>query len=323
MTSLPTLGPPVGRAAGPLGVAPEPQAAAEQDARKVAAQFEKLLLGELLKAMRAAGASPDDGDNAFASGTYREMFDTSIIDAAAGGLGLGDALTRQLGGTTGASGARTIAATMPLFPGAAPSDPPAVRRNPIDDAPWRPDRARITAGELATPAIGTAFTGGTPTPGLWPVDGGRQSSDYGYRMHPIHKEKRFHGGIDIAAPEGREIRAVDRGVVTFAGRHRGYGNMVEIRHPDGATTRYAHASRLHVREGDAVDVGETIADVGSTGQSTGPHLHFEVRERGHTIDPEAYLERLRSAASAPASQSRTGVAAVRTSNAVGTQREEP
>lgn len=317
MTTVPGV-----RAAAANAPASERQAVAEDDARKVAAQFEKLLLGELLKAMRAAGASPDaGGGDEFASGTYREMFDTSIIDAASGGLGVGDALTRQLGGAPGAP--RTIAATMPLFPGASANEAPAVRRNPIDDAPWRPDKSRMRTGELASPAIGTAFTGGTPTPGLWPVDGGHQSSDYGFRMHPIHKEKRFHGGIDIAAPEGREIRSVDRGVVTFAGRHRGYGNMVEIRHPDGATTRYAHASRLHVREGDVVDVGETIADVGSTGQSTGPHLHFEVRERGHTIDPEAYLERLRAAAPATAAQERTGVVGAPKSTAVGTQREEP
>jgi murein DD-endopeptidase MepM/ murein hydrolase activator NlpD len=159
--------------------------------------------------------------------------------------------------------------------------------------------------------IGTSFQSAAPEPGLWPVDGGRESSGYGWRMHPIHKERRFHGGLDIAAPEGREIRAVQRGTVVTAERHPGYGNMVEIRHPDGVVTRYAHASRLHVRVGDVVDVGEAIADVGTTGQSTGPHLHLSVFEKGRTIDPHVYLERLRDAAlteRAQGGKSRTGLA---------------
>jgi len=292
--------------------APAAKSAADADARKVAAQFETLLLGELVKAMRASTAFSDDGEDAFAQGTYREMFDQSLVDAAVGGLGMGDALVRQLGGASGgAGGAATTIPSKPWIPQAAGTTSIPEQ----DDRPWRPNPSKVRAAGEAPTAIGTTFDAGAPKPGLWPVDGGNPSSAYGFRMHPIHNERRFHAGLDIAAPEGREIRAVQRGTVTFAGRHKGFGNMVELRHPDGVVTRYAHASRLHVREGDVVDVGETIADVGSTGQSTGPHLHFEVRERGRTIDPTDYLERLRTeGAAAPDSDSaatrpRTGVVA--------------
>jgi flagellar protein FlgJ len=279
---------------------------ADAEARKVAAQFETLLLGELVKAMRASTSFGDEGNDGFAEGTYREMFDQSLVDAAVGGLGMGDALTRQLGG----SGRALAVGSGPITPLPARASVGAAIPEQ-DDRPWRPNPAKVRAADEHVAVLGTSFEGGVPTPGLWPVDGGRQSSEYGFRMHPIHNERRFHAGLDIAAPEGREIRAVQRGTVTFAGRHRGFGNMVELTHPDGVVTRYAHASRLHVREGDIVDVGETIADVGSTGQSTGPHLHFEVRERGHTINPQTYLERLRGAATAAEDgpRPRTGVAA--------------
>jgi murein DD-endopeptidase MepM/ murein hydrolase activator NlpD len=298
-------------ALGPTGRANAPAAAkagttgADADARKVAAQFETLLLGELVKAMRASTAFSEEGSDAFAQGTYREMFDQSLVDAAVGGLGMGDALVRQLGGSSG--GAATTIPGKPWV--AAPATTTAIPEQ--DDRPWRPNPKKVRAAGEATPTIGTTFDAGAPTPGLWPVDGGHESSKYGFRMHPIHNERRFHAGLDIAAPEGREIRAVQSGTVTFAGRHKGFGNMVELRHPDGVVTRYAHASRLHVREGDVVDVGETIADVGSTGQSTGPHLHFEVRERGRTIDPHDYLERLREAgvAAEDGTRPRTGVVA--------------
>jgi flagellar protein FlgJ len=281
---------------------------ADAEARKVAAQFETLLLGELVKAMRASTSFGDEGSDGFAEGTYREMFDQSLVDAAVGGLGMGDALTRQLGGS-GHGRAVGSGPITPLPPRASLGAGAGVPEQ--DDRPWRPNPAKVRAADEHPAVLGTSFDAGAPTPGLWPVDGGRQSSEYGFRMHPIHNERRFHAGLDIAAPEGREIRAVQRGTVTFAGRHRGFGNMVELTHPDGVVTRYAHASRLHVREGDTVDVGETIADVGSTGQSTGPHLHFEVRERGHTINPETYLERLRGAATVAddGPRPRTGVAA--------------
>ena len=100
----------------------------------------------------------------------------------------------------------------------------------------------VTVAAVAVENVDRAIVAGKV-----PVDVGVQSSGYGFRTHLIHGDKRFHAGLDIATLEGREIRAVQRGTVTYAQRHPGYGNMVEITHPDGVVTRYAHASRLHVR----------------------------------------------------------------------------
>lgn len=273
---------------------------------EVAQQFEKLLLGQLISAMRATADidGDDDGGDAFAQGTFEQMFDQAIVDSGAGGLGLAKAFERSLGRAADPAG---------NTPAPVRWQPPAVI--PEQERPLAlPDEAARASAARSRQDIGSSFDAGAPTPGLWPVDGGTKSSGYGFRMHPIHDERRFHAGLDIAAPEGREIRAVDRGVVTYAQRHKGYGNMVEITHDNGVVTRYAHASRLHVREGDVVDVGETIADVGSTGQSTGPHLHFEVRDGSKRIDPEVYLARLRAqgSAAADAGKPRTGVVAART-----------
>ena len=118
---------------------------------------------------------------------------------------------------------------------------------------------------------------------------GRVSSDFGTRFHPIDKKMKFHAGIDIAAPKGTPISAAAEGIVTFAGWQKGYGNLVIIQHPDGSETRYGHAEKLFVVEGDKISAGQTIAAVGSTGKSTGPHLHFEVRENGQPVDPRRFL----------------------------------
>lgn len=121
-----------------------------------------------------------------------------------------------------------------------------------------------------------------------PVNG-RISSNFGNRIHPIDKTMKFHAGIDIAAPKGTPIGSAAEGVVTFAGWRKGYGNLVIVEHPDGRTTRYGHAEKLFVNEGDIVSAGQKIASVGSTGKSTGPHLHFEVRENGAAVDPRDFL----------------------------------
>jgi len=98
-----------------------------------------------------------------------------------------------------------------------------------------------------------------------------------------------HAGLDFAAPRGTPIHAVGAGVVTYAGRRGAYGNMVEITHGNGYKTRYAHAHELMVKKGDLVRKGEQIATVGSTGRSTGPHLHLEVYRNDRAIDPARFL----------------------------------
>ncbi len=124
----------------------------------------------------------------------------------------------------------------------------------------------------------------------WPLAiDGQVTSDYGWRMHPIFEDQRFHTGIDIAAPPGTEILAVVDGVVSTSESLGGYGLTVIIDHSNGLSTVYAHASKLLVPAGQRVRAGEVIALVGNTGFSTGPHLHFEVRENNDHVNPLTWL----------------------------------
>jgi murein DD-endopeptidase MepM/ murein hydrolase activator NlpD len=118
---------------------------------------------------------------------------------------------------------------------------------------------------------------------------GEMTSGFGWRVHPILGYQRFHSGIDFGADYGTVINAADSGTVIFAGWYGGYGNAVIIDHGGSITTLYAHSSELYVAEGQTVQRGQAIAAVGSTGLSTGPHLHFEVRQNGDPVDPAAYL----------------------------------
>jgi murein DD-endopeptidase MepM/ murein hydrolase activator NlpD len=119
---------------------------------------------------------------------------------------------------------------------------------------------------------------------------GRLTSGYGMRRDPFTGRQRFHHGIDLAAPVGTPILAPKGGTVVFSGWRPGYGNLVEIRHEDGALSRYGHNSANTVRRGERVDAGSMIAKVGSTGRSTGPHVHFEVRRDGRSVNPMPFLE---------------------------------
>jgi murein DD-endopeptidase MepM/ murein hydrolase activator NlpD len=122
-----------------------------------------------------------------------------------------------------------------------------------------------------------------------PLLKGWLSSYYGMRTHPITGRYEMHKGIDFAGKMGGEVIAVAKGVVTFAGRRYGYGNVIDIAHGNGYTTRYAHNSRLMVSVGDTVEKGFQIAEIGSTGRSTGPHVHFEVLKNGRQIDPVKFI----------------------------------
>jgi len=152
-------------------------------------------------------------------------------------------------------------------------------------APSRAPRAGRTTAEAPVQRPGTA---GDRAPDLlsiaWPLDG-RITGGFGLRGRHHH-----HDGIDIDGTQGEEVRAVASGVVVRSGSEGKYGKTVVIDHGNGVTTLYAHASRLLVRAGDAVEKGEAIAEVGATGNAHGTHLHFEVRQDGRPVDPVPYLE---------------------------------
>ena len=123
---------------------------------------------------------------------------------------------------------------------------------------------------------------------IWPI-AGEITSEFGWRIHPITGDSRFHSGLDIAGDYGDPIRAAAAGTVIYAGWISGYGNAVIIDHGGGITTLYGHNQSLAVGEGQGVSQGQVIAYCGSTGNSTGPHCHFEVRVNGEPVSPYGYL----------------------------------
>lgn len=125
-----------------------------------------------------------------------------------------------------------------------------------------------------------------------PLNEGHLSSSFGWRKDPINGEDRFHNGIDIAAPEGTPVRAPVQGKVLMSGFSEGYGNFVMLDHGQGVTTLYAHQQENKVKDGEWVERGTLLGAVGSSGRSTGPHLHFEVRRKGAYQNPQAFLGRV-------------------------------
>ena len=127
-------------------------------------------------------------------------------------------------------------------------------------------------------------------PSMAPVSIGDYSSNFGWRIDPFTGKNAMHEGVDFMAPVGTPIMASASGIVVYSGFHPQYGNMVEIDHGNDIVTRYGHASRLLVKVGQVVRSGQEIAEVGSTGRSTGSHLHFEVRYKGIAQNPRRFLE---------------------------------
>ncbi len=122
-----------------------------------------------------------------------------------------------------------------------------------------------------------------------PIVKGWISSYYGMRTHPLSGRREMHKGIDFAGKLGGPVIAVAKGVVTYAGKRYGYGQVIDIAHGNGYTTRYAHNSRLLVSVGDTVEKGFQIAEIGSSGRSTGPHVHFEVLQNGRETNPVRFI----------------------------------
>ena len=126
---------------------------------------------------------------------------------------------------------------------------------------------------------------------IWPLKNLHITSKYGKRVDPINKHKRFHHGIDLSAPKGENIFATDKGKVIWAKRNGGYGLTVMILHKNNMISLYAHLSKIEVKKGEFIKQGKIIGKVGSTGRSTGAHLHFEIRKNKHSVNPMDYLDK--------------------------------
>ncbi|OYZ14274.1 MAG: hypothetical protein B7Y35_10915 [Sphingomonadales bacterium 28-64-96] len=147
-------------------------------------------------------------------------------------------------------------------------------------------------------------------PAFLPVNHMSQSSDFGYRSDPFHGGGAFHAGIDMTGKTGDAIHAAADGVVVRAGWWAGYGKVVVVDHGNGLETRYGHMTRFHVKEGDVIRQGQVVGGMGSTGRSTGTHLHFEVRLDGRALDPQPFLDLANFGVDAPASSRVTVIAPV-------------
>jgi murein DD-endopeptidase MepM/ murein hydrolase activator NlpD len=146
---------------------------------------------------------------------------------------------------------------------------------------------RINAGRAQMDLYNRALAA---VPVRTPVTGETDlTSPFGIRIHPILKRIAMHAGIDLRGDLGEPVRATATGKVTIAGRQRGYGNVVEISHGNGLTTRFGHLSEISVKIGQVVRIGEIVGKIGSTGLSTGPHLHYETRINGKAVDPQKFL----------------------------------
>lgn len=148
---------------------------------------------------------------------------------------------------------------------------------------------RIERAETALSRLETLKTAARGVPFRAPIDGAKVTSSFGPRLDPFIRRMAMHTGIDFRASSGTPVKAPASGKVTFAGRNGGYGLMVEIEHPSGIVSRFAHMRRILVKKGDVLEVDQALGLVGSTGRSTGPHLHYELRIGEKAINPRKFL----------------------------------
>ncbi|MEO7191704.1 MAG: peptidoglycan DD-metalloendopeptidase family protein [Vicinamibacterales bacterium] len=218
--------------------------------RALAAQFEALLVGQMLQQMRQSMfENDDDKANGLGAGPLADaMFsEISLALSRAGGMGLGQSLIAPLAAAAGMTAA-PAATTAPL----------------------------AVSSRLPPASVAPASLAAMP---------GRLSSGYGWRKDPIHGDLKFHNGLDLAMPKGRDVPAARTGEVAFAGQLPGYGLTVDVKHEGRVSTRYAHLSEILVQPGEAVSAGQTVGLSGATGRATGPHLHFEVLQDGRPVNP--------------------------------------
>jgi murein DD-endopeptidase MepM/ murein hydrolase activator NlpD len=236
--------------------------------RELAHEFEAMFLSQMLKQMRQSMALADDEEgDGFGKAAFTETFDTELARhiSAGGGIGIAsvimEAFDRQ-SGERAEAGVATI----------APSPLPTPVRRP-------------TVPRMEMPVA-------RPDDADEPVTLGPVSSAFGWRRDPINGQSRFHKGVDIKAAYGQAVPSVAPGRVVSAGDQGGYGLTVVVEHDSGIRTRYAHLSAVAVAPGEVVGRGQDVGRVGSSGRSTGPHLHFEVLEDGRPVNPATAMQKL-------------------------------
>jgi peptidoglycan hydrolase FlgJ len=286
---------------------------------KMAQEFEGMLLLQMVRQMRQSMLMDEEEDTGLGNATMTDTFDVEFANylAKQGGIGLSKAIEQQM---EKANKSKEAAAALkgeeppsplPLSPGRGVSilAPTAAVADGVKAADGvnagsaRPSEATAASERVEghasalhneiPPFLGEGAQGGE---GLTlPLDSAT-SSAFGWRNDPFRGRRKFHNGVDLRAAYGTEVPTAAPGKVTFAGERGAYGLMVVVEHPNGVETRYAHLSSTAVQPGDSVAAGQTIGRVGSTGRSTGPHLHFEVLLDGKRVNPEQ-IASARSAAS--------------------------
>ncbi|MCM2335048.1 MAG: M23 family metallopeptidase [Anaeromyxobacteraceae bacterium] len=243
-------------ASAPAGAASTAGAAVDPRLAEASRALEAMLVKQIVTSSRAFGGGESAG-----AGVRADLFADTLANAvaASGGLGIAEQLARSL---TPGGQATQVGAPSPL-PSALAHAPSGGSRAALVNA----------AESLALPVAG------------------RVTSGFGHRLDPLTGEASLHTGLDVGAPEGTPIRVPAGGVVLSAGPRGGYGNAVEVDHGNGLVTLYGHAAEVLVSKGEFVEPGQEIATVGSSGRSTGPHLHFEVRQGGRAVDPSRVLKK--------------------------------
>jgi len=232
----------------------------KNELKKVSQEFESLFIAQLLKVMRETIEESGLMEGGFGKSIYTDLFDQEVARSMAkrGVLGISDLLYKNLSDKNSQVG-------QPTSTNPAPSNEAPAQTSPADSGTSGKPEPEISDLQLPVQA---------------PV-----SSSFGMRNDPFSHQATFHKGVDLAAPDGTKVVAALPGTVISAGYETGYGNNVLIQHSGGLQTRYGHLGSVNVKAGDVVDSESVLGTVGSTGRSTGPHLHFEVTRMGKPVDP--------------------------------------
>jgi murein DD-endopeptidase MepM/ murein hydrolase activator NlpD len=242
-----------------------PSAADRAKVLQLAQEFESFFVVQMLRQMRAAMTEDERGDG-LGAGTMTDTIDIELARQLTQGGGIGLVKTLQA----------TIERQTLGRAAGAPVDPA------VDAV--APQRLPLSTASSGSPLVSVAEPH-EPDPTLPLPIAAPVSSPFGYRADPFTGGTRFHAGVDIAAAYGREVPSAGVGLVVFSGAQGGYGNTVVVEHAGGIRTRYAHLSSIQVDVGARVDAGTVVGRVGSSGRSTGPHLHFEVLQDGQPVNP--------------------------------------